>query len=172
MKDAVCVCECAGCHSLIDLEKVSCRFCYLFMLLYFYAPFAGKAFSENCKGKSVVVVVGVAVGGTGGAGNDKLSTHFSFIFNTFDWYIEHLARLKLKQQSLVPTIAPALLLPASCDLPRKLASAGRHFHRMPRHAEVRWGDGRILFPPVKCCDKGEVVAPLSNAISPAKWLIV
>lgn len=25
------------------------------------------------------------------AGNDKLSTHFSFIFNTFDWYIEHLA---------------------------------------------------------------------------------
>jgi len=25
------------------------------------------------------------------ASNDKLSTHFSFIFNTFDWYIEHLA---------------------------------------------------------------------------------
>lgn len=65
------------------------------MLLYFYAPFAWEAFSENCKGKSVVGVgVAGAADGDGmvmcwlwvatSAGNDKLSTHLSFIFNTFD----------------------------------------------------------------------------------------
>lgn len=40
------------------------------MLLYFYAPFAWEAFSENCKGKSVVVAV---VGVAGAADGDVLA---------------------------------------------------------------------------------------------------
>lgn len=41
------------------------------MLLYFYAPFAWEAFSENCKGKSVVVaVVGVGVAGAADGDGD------------------------------------------------------------------------------------------------------
>lgn len=42
------------------------------MLLYFYAPFAWEAFSENCKGKSVVVV-GVGVAGAADGDGDVLA---------------------------------------------------------------------------------------------------
>lgn len=42
------------------------------MLLYFYAPFAWEAFSENCKGKSVVGV-GVAGAADGDGDGDVLA---------------------------------------------------------------------------------------------------
>lgn len=42
------------------------------MLLYFYAPFAREAFSENCKGKSVVGV-GVAGAADGDGAGDVLA---------------------------------------------------------------------------------------------------
>lgn len=40
------------------------------MLLYFYAPFGWEAFSENCKGKSVV---GVGVAGAADGDGDVLA---------------------------------------------------------------------------------------------------
>lgn len=71
------------------------------MLLYFYAPFvwkrSQKMAKENPLSLSLSFYVGIVRFDVGAVGlrclwsNDKLSTHFSFIFNTFDWYIEHLA---------------------------------------------------------------------------------
>jgi len=162
---------CAGCHSLIDLEKVSCRLLPLHATL-FLRPICLEALSENCKGKSDVVVVlcwyrSVRCVGVVGClcRNDKLSTHFSFIFNTFDWYIEHLAH-NLSNSLWLKWLLPHCLCYLcylctlfcqgvySTEARISWQALWEHFPRMSSIShEPRCCQMRPLH--VKCCDKGE-----------------